>query len=59
VDIFYKKNNIDFSEATACLYDNFGKPFQTIKYKFTSYKEIEKIVQRLLTPVDMMKSPVG
>jgi dihydroneopterin aldolase len=47
VDIFYKKNNTDLSQATGYLYDNFGKPFQTIKYKFTSYNEIEKIVQNL------------
>jgi hypothetical protein len=47
VDIFYKKNNIDLSQATGYLYDHSGKPFQTIKYKFTSYKKTEKIVQNL------------
>jgi hypothetical protein len=40
-------NNIDLSQAVTYLYDNFRKPFLSIKYKFTSSREIEKIIQNL------------
>ena len=56
VEIFFKANNTDSSQAIGYLYDSTGNPFQCINSKFTSHIDVEKLykIKRIPVLLDMM-----